>query len=281
MFGIRPDGKIIRKIDPIVKMTPIIMPKRYDAQVFVKHSVDLEKINQYIKEQRQKGNRISHMNIIVAAFVRTLFFTPELNRFIMNKKFYQRNEICVSYVILKEKTSDGNFETTIKVKFEPTDTIFEVAKKMETEVKNNIKGQTKNQTDKIAEFIIKIPLVPNTVFSILKLLDRYGLLPKAVLNASPFHTSMFITNLAFIRMNYAYHHIYNFGTTSVFFSMGKKEHVLDIDKENNIIKKEIMPLGIAIDERICPGALYAKGMSVMSKFLNNPSLLEETPKKNI
>lgn len=34
MFGFRPDGRRVSSIDPIVGITPYLMPMRCDAQVF-------------------------------------------------------------------------------------------------------------------------------------------------------------------------------------------------------------------------------------------------------
>lgn len=48
-------------------------------------------------------------------------------------------------------------------------------------------------------------------------------MPKAVINASPFHTSVFLTNVGSLGIDSVYHHLYNFGTTSLFFAMGKKK----------------------------------------------------------
>ena len=279
MFGIRPDGRRVKKMDPIVRMTPIIMPNRNDAQVFVKQLIDYSAIEDYIKKKRESGQQLSRMNLVVAAFVRTVFHMPEFNRFVMNKQVYNRNELCVSYSMLKEKTGDELLETTVKIHFNPEDTLFQVAEKMNQAVAENRSLKVKNLTDRIAGFFLSIPFLPSLAFSLVRLLDRYGLLPKVILDASPFHTSMFITNMASIRMNYVYHHIYNFGTTGIFISMGKKETRLDLDKEGEVVKKSLLPLGIVIDERICSGAVYARGLAIMERYLRTPQLLEKEPER--
>ena len=40
MFGRRPDGRRLRGVDPIVAITPYLMPMRCDAQVFLEHKLD-------------------------------------------------------------------------------------------------------------------------------------------------------------------------------------------------------------------------------------------------
>ncbi len=275
MFGRRPDGREDKKIDPIVRVTSMFMPQRCDAQVMVSEEFDYEPVSAYIKKKRAEGFKVSLMNVIVAAFVKTVCEHPEFNRFIVNKKIYQRNEICVSYAMLKKQVDDTINETTVKVFFDENDTLFTIAEKMNKAIEDNREIDVENFTDKLAKFFLSIPLIPGLAIGLVRLLDRYGLLPKFIIDASPFHTSMFITNMASIKMPKVYHHIYNFGTTSVFFSMGQHETKVTVDRENNIIKKTVIPLGVVIDERICSGAEYARGVKCMFKYMANPELMEK------
>ena len=274
MFGRRPDGKVEKNIDPIVRITPHIMPKRYDAQVFVKRTVNYDIIKEYLKKKREEGIRLTHMDVIIAAYIKLLKNRPEFNRFVVNRKIYQRNEITVSLAILKDKVDNQINETTIKVKFSPDDNIFDVSRKMNDEIAKNRNAEEKNFTDILARFFLAIPLIPGVLIGFIKLLDKVGLLPKFILDALPFHTSLFITNMASIRMGYVYHHLYDFGTTSIFISIGQKETRLDIDKDNNIVKKNELPLCVDIDERICSGAIYSLGFNEFDRILKNPECLE-------
>lgn len=276
MFGRRPDGKVVKGIDPIVRMTSYIMPKRYDAQVYVKRALDYDTIKEYLNLKRAEGIRLTHMDVIIAGLIKVINKYPDFNRFVVNRKIYQRNEITVSLTILKDKDEDGQImETTVKVKFEPTDTIFDVHRKMNEEILKNREAEVSNFTDKLVNFFLKIPLIPGAAIGFVKLLDKFGLLPKFILDALPFHTSFFITNMASIRMGYVYHHIYDFGTTSIFASIGKKESKLVLDKEKNVIIKNELPMGIVVDERICSGATYALGFNYFERLLKNPECLEK------
>lgn len=48
MFGRRPDGRLVKSIDPIVALTPYLMPMRCDAQVMLDLKLDYEKMARYI-----------------------------------------------------------------------------------------------------------------------------------------------------------------------------------------------------------------------------------------
>ena len=124
MFGYRPDGRRLRDIDPIVQITPYLMPMRCDAQVFLEHDVDFESMTRYISRQMaEKNEKLTHMQIIVAAYVRGVSQHPEINRFIMNKQYYSRTNCTVSFTMLKDPQNADLGETAVKIKFDPTDTV--------------------------------------------------------------------------------------------------------------------------------------------------------------
>nr|HPJ76707.1 2-oxo acid dehydrogenase subunit E2 [Clostridia bacterium] len=76
-----------------------------------------------------------------------------------------------------------------------------------------------------------------------------------------------------------YHHLYNFGTTSVFLAMGKKEYQYQGSDEGELIKKRIISLKMVVDERICDGYYYASTMRLFSKILQNPEVLLMPPEE--
>ena len=123
------------------------------------------------------------------------------------------------------------------------------------------------------------PFLANIVVWLARVLDRYGIMPRWLLNASPFHTSMFVTNMASIGLPAIQHHIYNFGTCSQFVSIGSVERGVALDAKGNVVRKRLLPLGVVCDERICEGAMYAKMLSIMGRLLNNPEQLEQPPER--
>ena len=59
MFGYRPDGRRLKDVDPIVQITPYLMPMRCDAQVFLQHNLDYEKMSRYIAAKSREGEKIT------------------------------------------------------------------------------------------------------------------------------------------------------------------------------------------------------------------------------
>ena len=273
-MAFRTDGKRVRKADPMYTVVPHIMASRNDAMNMITVDVPVQPIQDYINTKRKEGVRLSHMSVIMAAYLRTAYEYPLLNNFIVNKKIYKHKEFKVAMVVLKNLATQE--ETMSKVQFELDDTIFDVNQKMNDYVEDNRKTSTKNNTDKMIRFLVSLPGLLRVGVLLFKLLDRYGLLPKFITDLSPFHASVTLTNLASIRTNHIYHHIYNFGTTSVFIAMGKNREVAK-KKNGEIVFEKCMPLGVVMDERICSGIYFAAAFRKMSQYFENPALLEQKP----
>ena len=135
MFGIRHEGRRVKKMDPIVQMTPYLMPMRCDAQVFLQHDVDYETLARYIADKfRKEGVKITFLEIIIAGYIRAVSQVPEVNRFVMNKQYYNRKELTCAMTILLD-TPDGSIqENVIKVRFDPSDTIYDVQARLQAKI---------------------------------------------------------------------------------------------------------------------------------------------------
>ena len=129
MFGHRSDGYLIKQDDPIIGVVPHIMPNRADSQVMLTYEVDYATLARYVVAKEAEGCKVRVMDIVIAAFVRTVAELPELNRFIINKNTYARKTLSVSFAVLRSNgpsPSDVD-ENTTKCYFDPHDTIFDVS----------------------------------------------------------------------------------------------------------------------------------------------------------
>ncbi len=274
----RPDGKIVKSDDAEYAVVPHIMVERNDALNFIEIDIPAEPMQKYLNEKRKEGIVLSHLSLIIAAYARIVGEFPLLNRFIVNRKIYARNELAISMVVLKAGADNG---TMSKIKLDPADTIFEVNDKINYYVDTNRQAGDNNKTDKLVSTLLSIPGLLNIGVRIFKWMDKHGLLPYAIVDASPFHASMGITNLASIRTNHIYHHIYNFGTTSVFLAMGNSREVPKRKANGEIEFEKCIPFGCVMDERICSGYYFAKAFRKFRKYLENPELLEAKPESVI
>ena len=217
---------------------------------------------------------MSYMYIIYAAMVRIISQKPSLNRFVVNGKIYARNSIAVSLAIKKGLSEEAE-ETNLKLHFSGSENIFEVKDRLEREILDNKDVEAKNNTDNFVRALLHIPnWLIKLVVNFLMFLDRHELLPKAVIDLSPFHTSAYLTNVGSLGIDAIYHHLYDFGTTGMFLAMGKKRKSY-IYEEDSIKEAKALSIRWVLDERICDGYYYASAVKLFNKYMKKPELLEE------
>lgn len=277
MFGKRPDGRLVRDLDPMQKIMPYVMKTRTDSMNMYEDTFDCKPMDMYIKAKAEEGLKLSYMHIIIAAVVRLIALRPQLNRFCVNGKIYTRPKIWVSFVV-HPTLDDASTGTTIKLCFEGTESIQEIAETINVAIaKETVNRTGENGTDKLLRTLMNVipgPFIKG-VINLLLWSDKHNLLPKKIIELSPFHTSFFITNLKSLGINHIYHHVYEFGTTGLFFAMGKEQRVPTVLSNNEIVPQKRLGWGLVSDERFCDGLYFALSLRQLRKFMANPAILEK------
>lgn len=276
MFSKRADGRILRNLDPYDKALCYVMPRRSDAHVYFTEEVDCKYFDEYIEKKKAEGRDITYLHIFTAAIVRAHAQYPALNRFVMNGRIFARNELTVSMAIKKRLRTSAT-STTVKLPFTGHESILEIADAIDGSISEVKAPGSENSTDRLAARIMNAPpiFIKLMVWAI-KLLDRWNMLPRAIIDASPFHTSVFITYLKSVGINGIYHHIYDFGTTGMFLGVGKEIFRPVLDEDTGEIRPgKVIELKVVADERFCDGMYHARAMRQVRKYLKNPALLEE------
>lgn len=268
----RADGKRATGLTAIEMAIPHIMRRRVDAQNFVTEYADEEIIRNFIRSvRRDKGVRMSRMAVIIAAYYAAARKHPYVNRFVINSRIYDRNHFCVSFVMLKVREDGTPDETTVKIFLTEDDDVFSINEKINAVIEKNSEPTHNNNTDKFAKMMFMLPLFPDILMALVRFLDRCGLLPRFIIDLSPFHTSLFVTNLASINAPSIYHHVYEFGTTSVFVSVGKNSP----NFLSGELNKKLIPLKVVMDERICTGHDYTMFNKTFQNYMRKPELLDK------
>lgn len=276
MFGKRPDGRRLKNLAPIQMIMPYVMKERSDSMNMYEDTFDCAPMDRYIQKKEAEGLKVGYMHILIAAIVRLIALRPQLNRFCMNGRIYARPKIWVSFVVHPTLRNDSE-GTTIKMCFEGTETITEIAQMINDRVAQETVLRTEeNGTDKLLRTLMhKIPgFLIKFVVDTLMWMDKHNIMPKAIIELSPFHTSFFVTNLKSLGISHIFHHTYNFGTTGLFFAMGKEKRI-PVVKNGEIVEEKHMSFGLVSDERFCDGLYFANSLRLMRKFMKNPESLEK------
>ncbi|MDD4991059.1 MAG: 2-oxo acid dehydrogenase subunit E2 [Paludibacter sp.] len=272
-FGDRYDGWRVRKVDAVFSVIPYFLRTRMDAQNFFEEKVDIDHIEEFIKEHKEDIPDLSIMHIIMASLVRLISQRLHLNRYVIWNKIFARNHVNFS-IAVKRSLSDEGEETLIKPYFLPTDTLQDIVRKTRLEQESNQKVGQQNSSDMISKILGLLPefLLRFVVFMLLHL-DKVGMMPKFINKASPWHSSIFLTNIGSIGVESIYHHLYEFGTCSMFCAMGKKSRRHILDKNGDFKSRKSIQLKFVLDERICDGFYYASSMRLLNKILMDPAVL--------
>ena len=274
----RIDGKRASYIDPMMQLMPHIMPRRYDACNTTKVTCFSKPIEEFIADQKAKGEIFSFNDVFLASLVRLYSKREALNRFVIARKIYDRYTFSISFVI-KKGLRDAGEETVVKVEFDGSETLYEVRDKIKQVVESNLRSTDVNSLDIFMDKLVRMPSgLLAVVVGFLKWLDKVGLWGKGLMNMLPFHTSCFVTFMKSIKGNYIYHHIYDFGTASMFLALGK-EQMIPVVKEGEIKSEKTFTIGAVMDERFCDGLYYVNSVRMWEKMLNDPSVLLEPGEK--
>lgn len=270
----RKEGRRIRGGIPMDAVSPFIMPTRTGASNTFSATVDIDKCEQLIRQKRLEGMAgIGMIHIFMAAYIRVISQLPGINRYIRGQRLYARKGIEICMAIKKELKLNAP-ETVIKLYATPDDTLHSVYERLSREIEKNRQEGDNNNMDTAARVLVSFPgvLLKFTVW-FLKLLDYFGWLPVWLTKLSPFHGSMFITNMGSLGMPPIFHHLYDFGTLPVFIAMGSKRTVYEVNRDGETVKRRLIDFNVTCDERICDGHYYASAFKKLKKVLENPEQL--------
>lgn len=267
----------VKTISPMSAVIPFIMVNRTGSQNFISDSVDIEKVEKYIKEKQTQGmQNISMMHVMIAAYIRLVSQRPALNRFIRGQRVWTRKNVEVSLTIKKEMSLDSP-DTVVKITLPPSATLEDVYTALNNEIVS-YRANPGGDFDDTARAFTRLPgLIFKFAVASLRFLDYFGLMPKAIAKVSPFHCSYFITSMGSLGIPPIYHHLYDFGSCSVFFSFGAKRRTYEIDNTGLVRRRQYMDFTFVLDERICDGYYYASALKLLKNILKNPWQLDEVP----
>ena len=278
--GDRRDGRLVRSLAPVFRFMPFIMHQRSDACNSFSDTLEVTEIDAWLRQKRGEGYKgIGMLHLFVAAYVRALAYCPGVNRFVAGQRIYSRNDIQVVMSVKREMSTEAP-DASIKVHFEPTDTVFDVYRKMNEKIDEIKANDGTNDMENLAATFMSVPrLLLRFVIKLLYWLDYWDKLPADVVEASPFHGSMIITDMGSLGIPPVFHHIYNFGTLPVFLAFGARKRAVEVNRDGTVSERKYVDFCAVLDERICDGFYYANAFKHIKYFLRNPQLLELPPEE--
>ncbi|HWR18896.1 MAG TPA: 2-oxo acid dehydrogenase subunit E2 [Clostridia bacterium] len=274
-FGDRKDGYWLRETDALHAFTPYLMPNRTENEAFILEQIDLTNILNYLekKNAEQPEYKYTIFHIITAALAKAITLRPRMNRFIKGRRIYERNELTFAFVV-KKKFADEAHEALAFLSFDKDCTIDIVHDKIMKEIYECRSDKLDNSTAGM-DGLLKLPRpILKMLIGILNYLDYHGKVPLSLIKTDPNYASVFMSNLGSIGLKAGYHHLNNWGTNSIFVTIGEKAMRPVYDTDGNATIRPVLELGLTLDERIADGYYYAKTIKLVKHLLQNPEILE-------
>ena len=276
--GDRRDGVWLSDLDPLHIIMPYLYPNKADNEAFISETIDLENIKQYLKNknaQLPEGEEPCKMfYVLLAALVKTITLRPKMNRFIANKNFYQRNEVSMSFVV-KKQFADEAAEALAVIHAKDDSDVDSIHEDLRHQILDCKDVHKVDSSTDSMDFFNHMPRwLGKFLVWILTRLDIHGWIPASIIETDPYYTTCVISNLGSIKLNCGYHHLTNWGTCSVFCIIGEKSKRPVYHEDGTIEMREMLDLGLTIDERLADGYYYSKTIRLLKTLLENPELLE-------
>lgn len=271
----RKDGTKLKKIHAMHFVMPLMYPNRCDNEAFISDLIDLTNINAYLEKKNADNPEYKYnlFQVMVTAILKTMVLRPKMNRFIANKTMYMHKEISASFTV-KKIFSDNGAEALAQVKVNGTETMDDI----HNEIFRQVSFCRSDKLDGGTESLNAVASIPGFLARIVgagaRFLDRHGWMPKSVTDGDPFYSSVYLSNLGSIKLGAGYHHLTNWGTCSVFCTIGQTKKRPFYDDDGTVHMKPSVDIGLTIDERIADGYYYSRTVQLLKTLLENPELLD-------
>lgn len=272
-WGDRKDGKLLRKIDSMHYIMPLMYPNRCDNEACMNFTVDLTNANKFLETKNLMGPEYKYnlFQLVLTALLKTVTLRPKMNYFIANGNMYERNEVTAAFTV-KKIFSDNGGEALARIYAKENDNLDTIHNEIYRQV-SFCRSDSKDQSTASMDVIQKIP-GKHVIGAVARFLDRHGWMPSSVIATDPYYCSVVLTNLGSIKLDAGYHHMTNWGTNSVFCVVGLIKKRPFYDDYGNVTMKDSVNLSLTIDERIADGYYYSKTLQLLKHLIENPELLE-------
>ena len=274
-WGDRWDAKWLRDLPAMNQIMTTLMPNRADNEAYISVDIDMAPLEAYLEKKNEglsKTDRYTFFHLISAAIGKAFILRPKMNRFVCNHKIYQRHKVTVAFTV-KKQFDDHAEEGLALFEYAPDDTIDTYHEKIMKAI--HVARHEKDASTGAMDLVTKLPhWLVVAVVKVVLWLDKYGKAPRDMIATDPNHAAVFLSNLGSIGLDCGYHHLVNWGTNSCFIVVGKKCFKKEYNANGEGQCREVVPLGITLDERIAVGYYYSGTVALVKELLAHPELLE-------
>jgi hypothetical protein len=275
VFTRRRDATYVRDMPAFRRIVPYLMRTRTESAVYFPQKIEVDGLLAWLEEVnagRPESERITLFHVLVAAIARALRLRPEINRFIVGRRTYQHDDISIAFIVKTAMTEDAP-ETQVRLVFTGDETVDQVRHIVDTAVESK-RATLGGKDDQLVELFAPGPRpVLDLVARLVARLDYHNALPAFLHDAIPLYTSVYLVNVGSIGIDPPFHHLYEYGSASVFVAIGaiRKEPV--VDEHGEVVARNCLNAVYTLDERASDGFYFARAAEVFRRLVSDPALL--------
>jgi len=271
MFGRRPDATRVTDLNTMRRFMPFVSRRRNDSLFLMRQDIDAEAALEFLEKrnrERPPDRPMTLFHLLLRASAHTLARRPGVNRFVKGYTLWQRDGEWITFSA-KREIKDGSPLITIKRRFPREERFEEMVDGIYDQLLAGRKGK-KTTSDKEMNLALMLPgFVIAAVMWLMGVADRFGALPRSMIDSDPLFTSVFLANLGSIDYPAGFHHLWEYGTASLFGVMGRIETASDGRRK--------FQMAWTYDERIEDGLYSYITLEQVKTVIEHPELVDRSP----
>lgn len=275
-WGDRRDGLLVRDLPGLNAIMGYLWPRRTECEAYMQQVIDITELLKYIEKKNAEHPeyKTTLFHCIVTAIFRMMNERPKMLRFVQGGRTYQRDEITAGFTI-KRRFTDHDEESLLMLTAKPDDTLDSISKSIVGDVKETRERSESAGIDNVLDVFGKLPsFLLWAIVRVVRTLDYWGKVPRALSDGDMNYAAVSITNLGSIKCPSVYHHLSNYGTTSLFVAIGTIHKEQMIMEDGSVQIRDVVDIGAVVDERIADGFYFARSWKLIKHICAHPELLD-------
>jgi len=262
-------------LSPVRYIMPFLMRGRNESAVLHETRYDLRRTHAWLRRWNETHARKATLfHLVLFAVARALHERPGLNRFVSGGRIYQRNGVFLSFAA-KAAFADDAPIVTIKLEFPEDETFAACVERVARAVdgaRGPTEGKKRSSVDTELALAMALPgFMLRAVMALLRWLDRVNLMPAGMIASDPMYASVFLANLGSLGIDDTFHHLYEYGTVSVFGALGRAEKAVMVGEGGAPEVRDAVKICWSFDERINDGFYCASSLKRVQEVVEDPA----------
>jgi len=265
----RHDADLVRDIPAMRRIMPYLMRTRNGSIVYQDSVYRMPAARAWLRTyNRSHTARATLFHLFAYACAQALHARPELNRFISGNRLYQRRGVQISFVV-KREMSDSGVGTTVKVEALREEPFAAFVQRIARIVEEGRGPDRVVDRETALVMMLPGPLV-RALVAFARWLDAWNLYPRFMTENDPMYASVFLANLGSAGISDVYHHLYEYGTCSIFGTMSAVRR-MPFAEGDQVVSGEGLAIRWTFDERIHDAFYAARSLAIVKHVLENPA----------